>query len=203
MDAKKKKSFTLIELLVVIAIIAVLIAILLPALAGAREGARTGLCASHLRQIGLAYRMYSDDNNGRLPLNYDPTKQDPNGHHWAEYVATYFGHSDYSIWKCPSYKGVGWESQVYPIGWIISLSGGEWSKKVYDDFRTTEAMLFIDGPRGWKNIFWTWSNLEDGFTTGGVHLRHRGRANALMLDGHVSIFSEGQIPLGGAFWYGE
>ncbi len=58
------KAFTLIELLVVIAIIALLIAILLPSLARARELAKRTTCASHLKSVGTASEIYSNDNKG-------------------------------------------------------------------------------------------------------------------------------------------
>ncbi|MGB7581193.1 MAG: type II secretion system protein [Sedimentisphaerales bacterium] len=61
-------GFTLVELLVVISIIALLMAILLPALARARELGKRAVCMDNLKQLQIAWSMYCDNNNEKIPV---------------------------------------------------------------------------------------------------------------------------------------
>ena len=62
-----QRGFTLIELLVVISIITILGGILFPVFSRARENARRASCQSNLKQIGLGFHQYLQDNDDGFP----------------------------------------------------------------------------------------------------------------------------------------
>jgi prepilin-type N-terminal cleavage/methylation domain-containing protein/prepilin-type processing-associated H-X9-DG protein len=74
------RAFTLTEVLVVIAIIGILSALILPALNQGKSSAQRAACASNLRQLGLATRLYWDDNAGNCFKQW--TSNTNNGRVW-------------------------------------------------------------------------------------------------------------------------
>jgi prepilin-type N-terminal cleavage/methylation domain-containing protein len=65
---KEDLAFTLIELIVVIAVVAILAASLLPAVAGARPRALRLICSNNLKQVGLAFRTWAINHDGKMPM---------------------------------------------------------------------------------------------------------------------------------------
>ena len=115
-----KRGFTLIELLVVIAIIAILAAILFPVFARAREKARQTACVSNMRQIGLAFFQYMQDNEGGVPSVLQQTAPYTYGL-WVRAVQPYILNDQILI--CPSnqnnrnYTDGAWAPKVLDYGY--------------------------------------------------------------------------------------
>jgi len=96
----RRRGFTLIELLVVIAIIALLMGVLLPSLRKARESGRTVVCQTHLKQWGLCYEMYLQDNDNKFAVGYDQSRGWDSYFLWMDRMRPYF--QDDIIFTCPS-----------------------------------------------------------------------------------------------------
>jgi len=112
MAASTKKAFTLIELLVVIAIIAILAAILFPVFAKVREKARTISCLSNMKQMGLAFTQYNQDNDEKNPNGINNFY--PGGNGWAGQLYPYV--KSEKVYFCPdetSTQGSSYTSYAY------------------------------------------------------------------------------------------
>jgi prepilin-type N-terminal cleavage/methylation domain-containing protein/prepilin-type processing-associated H-X9-DG protein len=112
-----QRGFTLIELLVVIAIIAILAGMLLPSLAKAKTKAQGIMCMNNGKQMMLAWRLYVDDNQEKLPSAWqgpgewiggnldfngsNPSNWDINKDLAKSPLWIYCGKSA-AIWRCPA-----------------------------------------------------------------------------------------------------
>ena len=95
----RKLGFTLLEILVVLAISVLLAIISFAVFSRARENGRSVSCQSQLKQIGLAFQQYVQDNSGLYPQP-STTQNDGSEVYWPTYLDPYT--KDTKIFFCPN-----------------------------------------------------------------------------------------------------
>jgi len=125
-------AFTLIELLVVLAIIGILASLLLPALARTKSKAHNIVCVNQLRQLGMAVRMFADDNDQHMPtaellpsMPADPAKPLPR---IATVLGPQLGKTEGStnnaqVFRCPGDRTDRFAQEGSSYEWNATLNG--------------------------------------------------------------------------------
>ena len=153
-------AFTLIELLVVLAIIGILASLMLPAMSRAKAKAYNTVCVNNLRELGIATRLYSEDNNNRLPsAEILPTQPIDPQHplpRICDVLAPYIGRvagtntSTVTVFKCPTDKAGLFGAEGSSYEWNADLNGHR-----IDETRTTRLFMVFqpkDGPEWSTNM---------------------------------------------------
>lgn len=147
------RAFTLVELLVVIVIIGVLASLLMPAIGKAKSRAQNTVCLNQLRQLGMAVRMYSEDNEGRLPaaelLPSLPVVADHPLPRIADVLASYVGraggtNASLSVLKCPGDRQGRFAKEGASYEWNIELNGRRIDETRGGAVRVVRVMV-VDG----------------------------------------------------------
>lgn len=151
--ARLKPAFTLIELLVVITLIAILAALLLPVLARAKAKGYNTVCINNLRQLGMATRLYSEDNNNLLPsaeiLPTEPIDPQRPLARICDVLASYVGRTagtntnSVTVFKCPADKVGLFTDEGSSYEWDADLNGHR-----IDETKTANMHLVWQGRQG-------------------------------------------------------
>ena len=192
-----RSGFTLVELLVVLAVIALLAAILLPALSKAKESARTTQCLNQMRQLGLAVRLYVDENGDAFPRSEHSafaSGQLP----WERSLAPLLGSSTTAwtnllkgLYHCPSDKRTTpWSyglNVYYELGPDDDYTGKPqtWRRPTQVP-RPSATVLFAENNSRADHLMPEfWYSQADAVDLAST--RHKERASYTFVDGHASL----------------
>ncbi len=198
----QSRAFTLLELLIVVGILSIFSALTGGVMKNIRARARATVCLNNLHQLGLAIRLYSNDNDERFPYpsSYgfgpefgwyhaiDPymsgqdvgsqrrslAKQDPIFERFPQSWST-------NVHTIKMNQNLGYTNGVAFFASFTGVSHPEWTVLLFDGRAELDALV-----SGAPSAVAT---RMDG-TEGHVARRHSERANVLFVDGHAELRNE-------------
>jgi competence protein ComGC len=194
---QRNQALTRTEAIVVIATLAVLFVLLLPALVTIGHNGRQRInCISNLKQIGIAYRLWEGDNNGKYPMAVSVTNGGAmellaTGNVAACFQVMSNELSTPKILLCPEDT-----HRTYATSFSTGFSSANISYFVNPDAVETypqmildgDDNLLVDGKRVQSGILNLWTNSSIAWTKD----RHHGVGNIGMADGSaMQVTSEG------------
>jgi len=188
----RTNAFTLLEMFVVISTIALVVLLLLPALGRPqRSGSRKINCTNNLKQIGLAFRMWNDD-NGAYPMLYQTSPFDGPSYAIQQKMFIYFQAmsnelSTPKIVVCP-----GDDKRTPGTNFSTDFDNSKVSYFVGLDATETNANMFLAGDRHISNGTKPLNHLLDLKTNQPVSWTqeiHNGQGNVALTDGSVQGFT--------------
>jgi prepilin-type N-terminal cleavage/methylation domain-containing protein/prepilin-type processing-associated H-X9-DG protein len=193
------RAFTLLELLVVIAIVGILAALLLPTFGRAKARAHNAVCTSQLRQLGIATRLYADENDNRLPAAeilptapVDPKNPLPR---ICDVLRPYVGNSGgtnrATVFKCPRDDMGLFTRQGSSYEWNFELNGRRMDETRSSKVRTVRVVVVngqvVDNTEGQKVLLFPPETTPLFLDYEDFHPRPPQPAkNVVYMDGHVS-----------------
>jgi prepilin-type N-terminal cleavage/methylation domain-containing protein/prepilin-type processing-associated H-X9-DG protein len=183
-----RRGITLAELLAVVAILAVLAGLLVPAVNMVRRAATRAVCASHQRQLGLAFVGYAQEWDGFLPADGVLGARDAaRSPAWFDRLPDLLdGDKDQGVFQCPGFRYLasGRFGAASPkslkMNAYLDADGRPSHYRLGSARDEAEMMLLVDAVAG-ETGMGQWGHCA---YSGPTAERHRPRLNVLYLDGH-------------------
>jgi prepilin-type processing-associated H-X9-DG protein len=218
--AARYRAFTLIEMLVVAGLILLLAGIALPVISRVRENGHATFCSNNMKQLGIAFQQYLQDNNSRFPGGAQFQKWADGGHwvtggvggvptNWTDKgLAEHAPGSDFD-YQSPK-EAYPEQGVLYPYvknaSTYVCPSMRDRQKRLsysmncalggMSDVRVktpSEIILLVDEGRTLNDgYFWAVNNAS---STDSLTSVHNGGGNILFVDGHVKHFQFDALPI--------
>jgi prepilin-type processing-associated H-X9-DG protein len=153
------RAFTILELFVVVVVVFLLAALILPALTRPHDGRIRINCVNNLKQVGLAFRLWSGDNGDKYPMAYAGNTNYPlinRGNAWAnddtivQYQYTIFAAMSNEL-STPKIVACPQDKRVAATNFTTDFNNSHISYFVGLDADETRPQAFLAGDRNLNN----------------------------------------------------